>query len=229
MASHELKTPLSPLRVYVQCLQRQLERGTVEPEELARALVRMDAQIARLALLIDDLLDISRLREGHLALRRESFDLVDLARHVVERFRAELEATDGRSQAIELEAAVGQLYGRWDAHRLDQVLTNLVSNAIKYSSPDSTVTVRLEPHGSLARFSVADEGIGIPADEFGQLFQPFHRGRNAPVMYFGGLGLGLAISKGIVERHGGRIWAESEDGRGSIFTVELPLGDESAG
>jgi signal transduction histidine kinase len=229
IASHELKTPLGPLRIAIQHLQRQIERGALQPDELTGTLERMDHQAARLANLIDDLLDISRLREGQLALRCAPLDLVALTREVVERFRTEAAATESRSQTIRLELAVETLEGHWDAQRLDQVLTNLLTNALKYSAPESTITVRLESAGGYARLSVDDQGIGVPAEDFERLFEPFHRARNAPSVYFGGLGLGLAICKGIVEHHGGRIWARSEEGRGSTFAVELPLEDPSAG
>ena len=224
VAGHELKAPLSPLRILIEHLQRQLERGTLRIEELPWALARMDAQVARLALLIDDLLDLGRLDRGHLALRRESLDLLSLARGVVDRAVAG-EPLERPSHTIRLESSAEELRGRWDSSRLDQVLTNLLSNAIRYSAPGSTVTVRLEPVNDHARVSITDQGIGVPAEELGQLFEPFRRGRNAATMHVGGLGLGLAISKGIVERHDGRIRAESEEGRGSTFAVELPLDD----
>jgi signal transduction histidine kinase len=182
----------------------------------------MDAQVARLALLIDDLLDIGRLREGRLALRCEAVDLVALARQVVDRLQAELRLDDTDSREIRVEAGADTLPGTWDPRRLDQVLTNLLSNALKYSPAGSPVTVRLDRADGWARLSIRDHGIGIPTDEHEHLFRPFQRGRNAPAMYAGGLGLGLSISKGIVDRHGGRIRAESCEGEGSTFTVELP-------
>jgi signal transduction histidine kinase len=112
---------------------------------------------------------------------------------------------------------------RGDPYRLEQVIANLVENALKYSAGDSTVRVTLDVNDDFALLSVADEGIGIPRDQQEQLFERYFRARNVSVTSYGGLGLGLYISRDIVERHGGRIWVESEVGRGSTFYVALPL------
>ena len=230
VASHELRTPLTPLKGLSQSLLRLVERSAEagEPLDVARitrACRTMDGQVDQLARLVNDLLDVSRMRAGRLELRPAETDLIALVATVIERFEV------GGACAPRLVREVERLVGWWDAARLDQVVTNLVANAIKYglhARPDSEVVVTVGPArgGDWARLSVRDSGIGIPTEQLDRLFEPFQRLPNALVPQFGGLGLGLYISRDIVERHGGLIWAESPGpGEGATFHVLLPRTD----
>ena len=172
----------------------------------------------RLEELVADLLDASRIQQGRLELRPEPMDLAALARRVLERFEQAPER--GEHHALELDVPE-PVVGTWDPARLDQVITNLVSNALKYAPDGGVVRLRVRRGERDAELSVSDQGIGIAPEELAQLFQPFARGALARDST-GGTGLGLYISAQIVERHGGTIAVESEPGQGSTFTVRLP-------
>ncbi len=215
IASHELKTPLTPLSLRLASLERRLEHH----EPVDPLLLRQARQhLLRLTALINDLLDASRIEAGRLALHFEPLELDDM----VARALAGMEAERGQHR-IDYTPPDAPLLIRGDTYRLEQVIDNLLENALKYSPGDSTVSVRLEKKDAFALLSVRDEGIGIPRDQQQQLFERYFRARNVAVTSYGGLGLGLYISRDIVERHGGRIWVESEVGRGSTFYVALPL------
>ncbi|WP_336242785.1 sensor histidine kinase [Corallococcus exercitus] len=221
MASHELRTPLTPLKATLDLLIRQSESGQgMNPERQRETFARLNRQVDRLTRLIGDMLDVSRLQSGRFALTVAPLDLVALAREVVERIQS---ARPERQGLVFLEAPAGVLVGRWDEQRLDQLLTNLVENALRYSQPGTPVVMRVLEEDGQVRVEVEDQGIGIPEESLSQLFTPFFRARNATEHYAGGLGLGLAICREIVERHGGRIQARSEGpGKGTCFTVWLP-------
>ncbi|ATB30662.1 sensor histidine kinase [Melittangium boletus] len=215
IASHELKTPLTPLSLRLASLERRLERQ----EPVDPALLRHARQhLLRLTALINDLLDASRIEAGRLALQFEPTRVDSL----VERALAGMDAERGQHR-IDYSHPSEPVRIRGDAYRLEQVIANLLENALKYSPGASTVRVSLDVRGDFALLSVADEGIGIPRDQQEQLFERYFRARNVSITSYGGLGLGLYISRDIVERHGGRIWVESEMGRGSTFYVALPL------
>jgi PAS domain S-box-containing protein len=215
IASHELKTPLTPLSLRLASLERRMERK----EPVDPALLRHARQhLVRLAALINDLLDASRIEAGRLALHFEPARLDT----IVERALTTMDAERGQHR-IDYSHPAESVRIRGDPYRLEQVIANLVENALKYSPADSTVRVTLDVRGEFALLSVADEGIGIPRDQQEQLFERYFRARNVSVTSYGGLGLGLYISRDIVERHGGRIWVESEVGRGATFHVALPL------
>ncbi|HZI11326.1 MAG TPA: ATP-binding protein [Myxococcus sp.] len=222
VASHELRTPLTPLKGFAALTLQRLEGSGDFPERerLLKALRSMARQTERLSRLIDDLLDTARIQGGRFELEHQRSDLVPLLREVLERF--ELRAESGLR--FELHVPEHAVEGDWDAPRLDQVLTNLVSNAVRYSPQGGTVRVSLEEEASghvLVR--VKDEGIGIPPESLVTLFRPFARASNAQARHYGGLGLGLFICREIVERHGGTIWAESPGPqKGSAFQVRLP-------
>ncbi|HEX8823943.1 MAG TPA: ATP-binding protein [Archangium sp.] len=215
IASHELKTPLTPLSLRLASLERRLERKEpVDPSLLRHA----RQHLVRLTALINDLLDASRIEAGRLALHFEPLRLDTL----IERVLTGMDAERGhhRIDYVHPEESVSI---RGDAYRLEHVIANLLENALKYSPGDSTVRVTLDVNDDFALLSVADEGIGIPRDQQEQLFERYFRARNVSITSYGGLGLGLYISRDIVERHGGRIWVESEMGRGATFYVALPL------
>ncbi|QSQ20657.1 PAS domain S-box protein [Pyxidicoccus parkwayensis] len=215
IASHELKTPLTPLSLRLATLERKLERGEhVDPATLRHA----RQHLLRITGLINDLLDASRIEAGRLALHPEATRLDSLVEHVLQA----MEVHRG-SHTVHFERPHQPLLVRADPYRLEQVIANLVENAFKYSPDGGTIHVELHQRGDVALLSVKDPGIGIPPDQQKLLFDRYFRARNVSSRSYGGLGLGLYISRDIVERHGGRIWVESEVGRGSTFYVALPL------
>jgi len=222
VASHELKTPLTPMLGLTQLMLRSLERGRgPSPEQLVTNLRSIHRQAMHMSELVSDLLDVSRLQQGGLELHPQELDLIALVADVLERFESLQTERDRRH--FRLQTEVQSIMGSWDRSRIDQVLTNLISNAVKYSPPDSEVTVRVDVLDDRARLSVRDQGIGIPAVEQARLFEPFYRASNASVRNYPGVGLGLHITRELIERHGGRISLESAEGEGSTFVVELPL------
>jgi len=221
VASHELRTPLTPLKGFAALTLQRMEKGEDFPERerFLKALRSMSRQTDRLHRLVDDLLDTSRIQAGRFELERQQVDLVPLVREVLERF--ELRGQEGLR--FLLEPPPTPVEGLWDGPRLEQVVTNLLSNAVRYSPQGGTVRVRFVLTSDYAELQVRDEGIGIPPESLASLFQPFARASNATSRHFGGLGLGLFICREIVQRHGGDIWAESPGPhRGSAFHVRLP-------
>jgi signal transduction histidine kinase len=218
VAAHELKTPLTSLLGQAQLLQRRGQReGTLNERDLRAAGVVVE-QAARLNRMVTALLDISRIEQGKLSIDRAPVDVAALARQVVEEIQQML-----TQHTIDYRAPADPLLVSGDALRLEQVLQNLVGNAVKYSPEGGTVAVRVARHGSSACVSVADQGIGIPPAAIPQLFQRFYRASNVDDRKISGMGIGLYVVKEIVELHGGTVAVESEEGRGSTFTVCLPL------
>jgi signal transduction histidine kinase len=221
MASHELKTPMTTILGQVQLMLRRLSNMpelSYELMSIRTALERVNGQTRRLNALVDDLLDLYNVRAGKVQLRLEACNLVDACREVVEEQRL----LTGRT--IELEAPLSPIMLQADTDRLDQVVVNLVSNAIKYSPEGSPVKVLVDQRRDIGIIEVCDRGPGIPRSEQAHIFEPFYRGSDVQTTVKSGLGLGLTICKDIVERHSGRIWCRSRPGKGSIFIVELPLG-----
>ncbi|WP_158501506.1 PAS domain S-box protein [Vitiosangium sp. GDMCC 1.1324] len=218
VASHELRTPLTPLNLLLHGLQRA---ASAQPDTPFTQLVTRSAeagrrQIQRLVQLVEDLLDVSRIAEGRLQPRLEEMDLAALAQEVVSRF--ELQAATAGCP-LELHAP-RPVMGQWDRLRLEQVLVNLVDNALKYS-PGRPVSLRIETRGDKAVLHVRDEGIGIPHEHQSRIFERFERAVSE--RHYGGLGLGLFITRQIIRAHGGDIRVESTPGVETTFTVELPL------
>ena len=216
IAGHELKTPLAALQLQVQGLQRTLRRGgELDVPRFVERLDKAVAHLGRLERLVDELLDVARIAAGRITFTFEDVDLAALATEVAERFADEL-ARSGSQLSVDGDPHV---VGRWDRLRVDQIVTNLVSNAVKYGSGKPIeVTVRMT--GGWASIAVKDQGVGIAAEDQGRIFGRFERavsGRSA-----GGLGLGLWITRRFVEALGGRVGFTSELGRGSTFLVELP-------
>jgi protein-histidine pros-kinase len=210
MVAHDLRTPLASVIAFGELMR---SRGAYDP----RAIEVILAQGRRLARLVNDLQDLWQLENGRLRVRRAHVDVAAIARAVL----AEAEVL-APSHRLRLEAPAGQLEGMWDRDRLEQVLHNLVSNAVKYAPEGGEVVVRVEDLGRDVRVSVIDGGSGIPKDELPLLFERFYRARAARAANLRGLGLGLYIVRSLVEAHGGRIWVESELGRGSTFIFTLP-------
>ncbi len=211
--SHELRTPLTAIKGFAQLL---LRRG-VEPSRTIQAIV---GQADRLQRLTDDLLQVSRLEAGGLPLRRAPTDLVGVVHNSVEPMRLLSEEHE-----IRVEAPDFPIEGRWDGDRVGEILTILLSNAIRYSPGGGAIRVRVEDLGAEARVSVADRGVGIAPAELPRVFDRFYR-VEAERMAGPGVGLGLYIAKTLVEAHGGRITAESAGPRsGSTFSFTLPKGE----
>ena len=222
IASHELRTPLTPLLGYTGMLQQILaEAGDERQRKLAEAIER---QVVRLNTLIGTLLDVSRLQRGQFTLERRPLDLAARAAQVVDDFRLTL-PRDGARHTLTLVAPDAPVPVLADAHRLEEVLHNLLGNAVKYSPKGGAVRVQVARQDGEAVLEVADEGIGIPAEAQAHLFEPFYRAGNVGLTA-SGFGLGLYIVHEIVERHGGRMEVESAEGRGTVFRVVLPLHGE---
>lgn len=215
IASHELKTPLTALQLQAQVLRRMSDSGESSAQSAERVLLGIERQVKRLARLTTDLLDVSRIAAGRFTLERTHVDLSVLVEAVAGRFGEELAAA-GASIALHIQPGVT---GQWDRHRLDQVISNLFSNAIKYGR-GSAIDVELSGFEDGARLVVIDRGIGIEIGDLGRIFERFERIETAERA--GGLGLGLFIVREIVEAHGGRVWAESEPGQTTRFVVQLP-------
>lgn len=212
IASHELKTPLTALGLQVQSLERKAADMPESAQKAVRAIVR---HLQRLEHLIGNLLDVSRIASGRLTIERSEVDLAALVREVTARFEDEARRCGA---AIELDAEA-PVVGEWDPFRLEQVVTNLVSNALKYGG-QKPIAVKVEGDGERARLVVRDHGIGIAREDEARIFGRYERAVSG--RHYGGLGLGLYITHQIVSAHRGTIRVQSEPGEGSTFTVELP-------
>ncbi|HKS25357.1 MAG TPA: ATP-binding protein [Thermoanaerobaculia bacterium] len=215
IASHELRTPVTSIKGYT-----QLAKTLIRENDLATSEEYLDIaldQIDRMSRLILELLDVSRIETGRLEIRREPIPWASFVREVVHRHPAGSE----RTLHLSIPDITKEISG--DRDRLEQVLGNLLENAAKYSPDGSDIYVHVEDRGDQIVTSVCDRGIGIPADELGQVFERFHRGRQVSSTNYGGLGLGLYITKQIVERHGGAIWVDSKERAGTTFYFSLPV------
>lgn len=221
-ASHELKTPITSVKMAAQLLDRALIQPDpafpADRESIARWRRQLMLGVERLERLIAELLDATRIQQGRLALRPRRVDLSEMALAVVERFEI---ASDRRVTHALILDAPEPVEGVWDPSGIDQVLTNLVSNALKYSPDGGNVTVRVAGDGDGAVLSVTDAGIGITPEQQDELFKPFARGSTL-AHGISGTGLGLYITKRVVEQHGGTIAIESIPGIRTTFTVCLP-------
>jgi PAS domain S-box-containing protein len=218
IACHELKTPLSALQLQVQNILR-MERGSRhgrnESSPLASKIGMLKKTLDRLTQLIDNLLDISRLRLGRLALHFEDVDMVEVVRDAAVRAREDVH----RAGCTVRFKADGSIVGHWDRLRLEQIVTNLLQNACKYGRGEP-IEMRVERTGSWARFVIHDGGIGIAPEDHERIFEPFERAAGSGFL---GFGLGLWIVRQFVQALGGRISVESTPGAGSTFVAELPL------
>jgi signal transduction histidine kinase/Na+/proline symporter len=218
VASHELKTPLTPLRIRIRALERLVSRGALDDvpkEKLVELFSGAEGQVMRMAQLVDDLLDVTRMSLKRLRLDPEPMDLRRTAEEAIERHRGEI-ALSGCEVRL---AAPGPVTGAWDRLRIEQVITNLLTNALKYA-PRSSIEVRVEADEARARVAVRDTGPGIaPADQE-RILRAFERASSDRSV--GGYGLGLFIVREIVEAHGGTLTVNSAPGKGSTFVVELP-------
>ncbi|WP_404372332.1 ATP-binding protein [Corallococcus coralloides] len=218
IASHELKTPLTPLSLKLQALSRAVKSHPDSPlAPVIQAHVETGhRQVRRLTELMNDLLDVSRISAGTFRLQREDVDVAEVVREVAASFapRFALEHCDFQVEAPE------SVRGSFDRARLAQVLDHLLDNALKYGA-GTPVSVRLVADGPVARLTVRDGGIGVPPEQRPRLFERY--GRAVSERHYGGLGLGLYLTRTIVEAEGGCVSLESRLGEGAAFTVELPL------
>lgn len=215
IASHELRTPVTSIKAYAEMIgDILLQTGDAANASLMQ---KLNGQVDRLATLIHALLDTTKLSQGQLALHPQSFDLSRLIDERMEELRHTWQThrlTVQHSGTLTLTA---------DRERISQVLINLVSNAVKYSPPGSSVLITSKQAGEHVQVCVQDEGIGIPKDALKKVFDRFYRAGGQRSHTVQGMGLGLYITAGIVRRHGGTIWAESGMGKGSRFCFTLPL------
>lgn len=220
MVSHELRTPLNTLYLETQVRKLHLSKGNMAPfasERLPAMIERDQRQIQNMVRLIDDMLDVTRMRRGALSIQPRLFDLSALARRVVDSLTQQAEAVGA---VFELDAP-DAVTGIWDEFRIEQVLTNLLTNALRYGGAHP-IHIRVSGDHSGARMSVRDQGIGVaPADQ-ARIFEQFERTADSH-KHAAGLGLGLFITRQIVRLHGGEIHLQSSPGAGATFTVELPL------
>ncbi len=212
--SHELRTPLSLIKGYVETL---LEGAKDNPEVAAKFLQTIDRNAERLKLLIEDLLTISELESGRLKLNTQPLALNQVIDKVLADFKTRAELKQAR-----LLSLVPELRVCADSDRLEQVLANLIDNALKYGRPEGTVSVSARPEGAQVEVCVSDDGPGIPPDALERIFERFYRVDKARSREQGGTGLGLSIVKHIIQNHGGRVWATSTVGQGAAFCFTLP-------
>jgi PAS domain S-box-containing protein len=216
MLSHELRNPLAPIRNAVHVLQ-EFASGP----ELGQAREVIDRQVTHLARLVDDLLDVSRITRGKVALRQEAVRLDEVVAGAVETTRPLIEAR-GHSLTVEMKSDALEMFV--DPTRLGQVVANLLNNAAKYTDEGGRITLRAGPEGGEAVIRVRDTGAGIPRDVLPRVFDLFTQAERTLDRAQGGLGIGLTLVKSLVEQHGGRVEAFSDGpGRGSEFVVRLPL------
>lgn len=227
IAAHELKTPVTGMRGYAQLLSRQLARGeTINPDRLSQAVKIIQEQASKLSEMINQLLDVSRIEAGKLALDLRPVDLGEVVRSVVDT----AQSTTNKHSLI-IHQSVSPLIGLVDALRMEQVLTNLLDNAIKYSPEGGPIEIELgytaqedfkatNAGKRRIRLAVTDWGLGVPPEHQAHIFDRFYQAHSGA--YLGGMGLGLHITRQILEMHGGEIQAEFPRTGGSIFIVYLP-------
>jgi two-component system, OmpR family, phosphate regulon sensor histidine kinase PhoR len=216
--AHELRTPLANVRLLAETLSRDSEQADL-PARLRRRVAQIDVESGHLTQMVNELLDLSRIEQGTAALELEEVPLTPIVAGTLDRLHLFAEA-----QGVTLVSVVpGSLPSmRADPERIGQVLMNLLHNAVKFSPAGGRVVVRAEAGPDQIVVSARDQGIGIPERELERIFERFYKVDRARVRGKGGTGLGLAIARHIVEGHGGRIWAESEEGAGSTFSFTVP-------
>lgn len=213
--SHELRTPLASLKALVETL---LESALEDPPAARRFLARMESELDALALVVQELLELSRIESGSVALQLRPIQAGELLAEAAERLRLQAERAD-----LDLEVRVEEDLpaALADPGRVQQVVNNLLHNAIKFTPPGGRIILSATREGGSIVFSVQDSGVGIPAEELERIFERFYKADRS--RSGGGAGLGLAIARHLVEAHGGRIWVESVEGQGSAFFFSIPL------
>jgi two-component system phosphate regulon sensor histidine kinase PhoR len=212
--SHELRTPITSLKA----LTETLNEGAIDQPSVARDFVsKMNVEVDRLAQMVQEMGDLARIESGEAPLKRSPVNVAEVAARAAERLR---DQADRAGLQVKLETASGLPAVSADEGRIEQVLVNLVHNAIKFTPPGGTVRISAKADGDHLLVSVSDTGVGISADDLPRVFERFYKADRARAG--GGTGLGLAIAKHVVEAHGGRIWVESVEGRGATFSFTIP-------
>jgi two-component system phosphate regulon sensor histidine kinase PhoR len=219
--SHELRTPLTTVRLLTETLARDLE-GMEVPARLRDGIQRIDVESGHLVQMVNELLDLAKVEQGSAPLYLGDVDLAEVIRSTIDRLGLFAER-QGVTLATELPGDLPLIRG--DEERLGQLLINLLHNAVKFSPDGGEVAVRAQRDGRELVVSVVDHGVGIPRQEVARIFERFYKVDKARVRGAGGTGLGLSIARHIVDGHGGRIWVESEEGRGSTFSFALPVAE----
>jgi two-component system phosphate regulon sensor histidine kinase PhoR len=218
--SHELRTPLTTVSLLAETLQRESDQaGAAIPARMRERIGKIQEETGHIAQMVNELLDLSRIESGGAVVHLDDVDLAALAAGSTERLRLFAER-----QGVELSVVVPADLPlvRGDEARLGQVFLNLLHNAVKFSPNGGRVTIRVVDAGHELVASVQDEGVGIPRMAIPRIFERFYKVDRARVRG-GGTGLGLAIARHVVDQHGGRIWVESEEGKGSTFSFALPI------
>jgi two-component system phosphate regulon sensor histidine kinase PhoR len=213
--SHELRTPLASLRALTETLQ---DGALEDPQAAHRFIARIQTEVDALSQMAAELLELTRIESGQVPLEFTAVAPETLIVSAADRMRAQMERA---GLTLMVDAPPGLPEVRADIRRLEQVLVNLIHNSVKFTSPHGIITLLAEGESSFIRFAVRDTGVGIPADDLLRIFERFFRVDRS--RSGGGTGLGLSIARHIVEAHGGRIWAESEEGRGSTFYFTIPI------
>jgi signal transduction histidine kinase len=215
--SHELRNPLAPIRTGLHLLRRSSPDSPIA----AQAREMMERQTAHLTRLVDDLLDVTRISHGKVELQRTRINLHEVVQKACDDLRSAFERAE---VALELDVPPGPLWIEADATRVAQIVGNLLQNAVKFTPAGGRVIVEVAASGGYARISMRDTGVGMDPGQVERMFEPFAQAEQGLARTQGGLGLGLALAKGLVELHGGSIQARSDGpGRGSEFVVSLPL------
>jgi PAS domain S-box-containing protein len=215
IASHELKTPLTSIKAYIQLLEQMMENSDTDALKLAY-IRKSSSHIDRLNRLISDLLDVSKIQAGKLQFNISEFSIDDLVQESIESIQY-----TSNAHKIEIQGSAGVMI-KGDKLRLEQAFVNFLTNAIKYSPKADKVIVNIGSAPGSVEVSVTDFGIGIPKEKVSKIFDRFYRVENTPHL-FTGLGIGLYIASEIIQRHDGRIWVETEEGKGSTFHFTLPV------
>ena len=225
IVSHELRTPLTPLKALAQLVRSRMRRAQVQGteldmESLDRNLAAIERQVDRMNGLVSDLLSVSRAEKASLSMERVSYDLAVVLREVVQRY---VDATLEEGRHVFTVEAPASVPARGDQSRIEQLLMNLVGNAVKYSPTGGQVLVALAAHDRTAEIAISDQGIGIPPEEIAKLGHPFVRG-GGRAGTFAGMGVGLYVARIVAEAHAGSLALESDgDGKGTTVRVKLPL------
>ncbi|WP_161878295.1 cell wall metabolism sensor histidine kinase WalK [Alkalibacterium sp. MB6] len=219
--SHELRTPLTSMRSYIEALA---DGAWEDPELAPRFLEVTQKETDRMIRMIQDLLHLSRIDAGKSILDLEIVNMTEMVDHVLNRFEMLIHSTEyeRKNYQIKKELLKEAVFVEVDPDRLLQVMDNIMNNAIKYSPDGGTITGRMQIRQQDVLVSITDEGMGIPQADLPKIFSRFYRVDRARSRAMGGSGLGLAISKEVIEQHGGKIWAESREGKGTTFNVLLP-------
>lgn len=219
IASHELKTPLTSLMLQTQLHKKMIQKkdsNAFDEMKIVKLVEQTEILTKKLSRLVEDMLEITRIKSDKLSIHKVIMDLGKLTNDIINRMDAQLMFAGGKKPITKTSKAVGL----WDPMRIEQVISNLLNNAIKYGK-GSSIEVTVSSSKGIARFSIKDEGIGISKEDQSKIFKRFERAVHANEI--SGLGLGLYISQQIIEAHKGRIWVESQIGKGSTFYFELPM------